>query len=98
MEGGIEGVAVGAILSDYQRVRVENICSRLGLVNFAPLWQKDQSQYLEDLEDVGIDSVIVKERFHTVYYMSEYIPVSHDLISFYLPREVCGVILEPPRE
>ena len=28
VEGGIEGVAVGAILSDYQRVRVENVCAR----------------------------------------------------------------------
>ena len=30
VEGGIEGVAVGAILSDYQRVRVENVCARYG--------------------------------------------------------------------
>ena len=63
MEYEIDAISCGALLSDYQRVRVENICSRLGLVNFAPLWQKDQSQYLEDLEAVGINSVIVKERF-----------------------------------
>jgi len=63
LEYEIDAISCGALLSDYQRVRVENICSRLGLVNFAPLWQKDQSQYLEDLEAVGIDSVIVKERF-----------------------------------
>ena len=31
VEGGIEGVAVGAILSDYQRVRVENVCARFVL-------------------------------------------------------------------
>ena len=60
IEYDIDAISCGALLSDYQRVRVENICSRLGLVNFAPLWQKDQSQYLEDLEAVGIDSVIVK--------------------------------------
>ena len=32
VEGGVEGVAVGAILSDYQRVRVENVCARYSFV------------------------------------------------------------------
>lgn len=36
------------------------MCSRLGLVNFAPLWRKDQNEYLADLEALEIDSIIVK--------------------------------------
>ena len=38
----IQGVSVGAILSSYQRTRVENICGRLGLVSLAFLWQRNQ--------------------------------------------------------
>ena len=39
---GVTGVAVGAILSDYQRVRVEAVCLRLGLTPLAYLWQRNQ--------------------------------------------------------
>ena len=31
MMQGLQGVAVGAIASDYQRLRVEAVCTRLGL-------------------------------------------------------------------
>jgi diphthine-ammonia ligase len=34
----IAAVCSGAIMSNYQRVRVENVCSRLQLVSLAPLW------------------------------------------------------------
>ena len=39
---GAEGVSVGAILSDYQRVRVESVCHRLQLTALAFLWRRDQ--------------------------------------------------------
>ena len=39
---------------------MENVCTRLNLINFAPLWQKDQNVYLGDLEALEIDSIIVK--------------------------------------
>ena len=35
----IGGVTCGALLSDYQRIRVESVCDRLSIVNLAPLWQ-----------------------------------------------------------
>ncbi len=38
-----EGVSVGAILSDYQRLRVEQVCSRLRLTPLAFLWRRDQA-------------------------------------------------------
>jgi hypothetical protein len=41
-ETGAVGVSAGAILSDYQRVRVESVCSRLGLTSLAFLWRRDQ--------------------------------------------------------
>lgn len=44
-----EAVSVGAILSDYQRVRVESICARLGLTVLAFLWRRDQSELLHEM-------------------------------------------------
>jgi diphthine-ammonia ligase len=43
-ETGAKGVSVGAILSDYQRVRVESVCIRLGLTPLAFLWRRDQAR------------------------------------------------------
>ena len=40
----VRGVAVGTILSDYQRVRVEHVCRQLGLVPLAYLWQREQKE------------------------------------------------------
>jgi len=56
----IEAVASGAILSDYQRVRVENVCQRLNLVSLAYLWRRDQSELLQEMIDCKIDAIIIK--------------------------------------
>ncbi|KAL4711110.1 hypothetical protein ACJJTC_009481, partial [Scirpophaga incertulas] len=45
----IEAVAVGAILSDYQRIRVENVCQRLSLVSLAYLWRRNQKELLSEM-------------------------------------------------
>uniref|UniRef100_A0A6I8PCM5 Diphthine--ammonia ligase n=1 Tax=Ornithorhynchus anatinus TaxID=9258 RepID=A0A6I8PCM5_ORNAN len=59
-EEDIEGVAVGAILSDYQRVRVEDVCTRLGLQPLAYLWQRNQQDLLREMISSGIRAVVVK--------------------------------------
>ncbi|XP_067638726.1 uncharacterized protein [Eurosta solidaginis] len=56
----VEAVAVGAILSDYQRVRVENVCSRLNLVSLAYLWRRDQSELLQEMIDCQVHAIIIK--------------------------------------
>lgn len=43
---GIGAVSSGAIASDYQRLRVEHVCSRLGLVSLAYMWHVPQRQLL----------------------------------------------------
>ncbi|KAG6440930.1 hypothetical protein O3G_MSEX001651 [Manduca sexta] len=59
-EMDIEAVAVGAILSDYQRVRVENVCRRLGLVSLAYLWRRNQKELLQEMIAGGIEAIIIK--------------------------------------
>ena len=56
----IRGVSTGAILSNYQRLRVENVCSRLGLVSLSYLWQLEQSALLRDMIESGLDAITVK--------------------------------------
>ncbi|MEK6964436.1 MAG: diphthine--ammonia ligase [Nanoarchaeota archaeon] len=51
----LDGVAVGALASDYQQERVNRICHELDLKCFAPLWHKDQAMLLRELILSGFD-------------------------------------------
>ena len=53
-------VSCGAVLSDYQRLRVENVCRRLKLTCLAPLWRLPQQQLVECMLADGVDAIIVK--------------------------------------
>lgn len=56
----LEGVSCGAILSHYQRTRVENVCDRLGLTSLTYLWQRDQRQLMAEMCQNDLDARIVK--------------------------------------
>lgn len=62
----VNAVSTGAILSDYQRTRVESVALRLGLTPLSYLWQYPhlppgtQTSLLEDMADVGQDARIIK--------------------------------------
>ncbi|KAK0158772.1 hypothetical protein PV328_009726 [Microctonus aethiopoides] len=56
----IDAVASGAILSDYQRIRVENVCSRLGLVSLAYLWRRNQDELLKEMIECSMNAVLIK--------------------------------------
>ena len=45
----VQAVASGAIFSNYQRLRVENCCQRLGLISLAYLWLRDQAALLDEM-------------------------------------------------
>uniref|UniRef100_A0A671K6L4 Diphthine--ammonia ligase n=1 Tax=Sinocyclocheilus anshuiensis TaxID=1608454 RepID=A0A671K6L4_9TELE len=56
----VEAVSVGAILSDYQRVRVENVCARLQLQPLAYLWRRDQAELLREIISSGLQALLIK--------------------------------------
>ncbi|CCH41684.1 putative ribonuclease [Wickerhamomyces ciferrii] len=56
----VEAVSVGAILSSYQRTRVENVCQRLGLTSLAFLWQRDQLELMTEMVESSMDARIIK--------------------------------------
>ncbi len=45
----IQGIVTGALYSEYQKSRIENICKKLKLKCMNPLWQKDEIDYLKEL-------------------------------------------------
>ncbi|KAH0541641.1 hypothetical protein FGG08_003872 [Glutinoglossum americanum] len=59
-------ISTGAILSDYQRTRVESVAVRLGLVPLSYLWQYPhlgcglETSLLDDMRAVGQDARIIK--------------------------------------
>ena len=51
----------GAILSTYQRTRVETCCQRLQLTSpRGCLWQRPQRQLLKDMSRSGLKAIVVK--------------------------------------
>ncbi|XP_073465984.1 diphthine--ammonia ligase isoform X1 [Aquarana catesbeiana] len=56
----VDAVSVGAILSDYQRVRVENVCQRLGLQPLAYLWRRKQEDLLDEMISSGLQAILIK--------------------------------------
>ncbi|EMG51008.1 DPH6 Diphthine--ammonia ligase [Candida maltosa Xu316] len=56
----IAGVSCGAILSHYQRTRVENVCDRLGLTSLTYLWQRDQYDLMQEMCQNQLDARIIK--------------------------------------
>lgn len=56
----LQAVVSGAVMSDYQRIRVENVCSRLGLTSISPLWRINQKDLLLEMKELGYQSVIIK--------------------------------------
>ena len=56
----VEAVSSGAVLSDYQRLRVEHVCDRLGLTSLAFMWRRPQQQLLRTMIGRDVDAIIVK--------------------------------------
>jgi len=55
-----EGLLSGAILSDYQRLRIEHVASQHQLVSVAPLWRRDARELFDSICALGIEAIIVK--------------------------------------
>ncbi|MFA5358102.1 MAG: diphthine--ammonia ligase [archaeon] len=56
----IKGITSGALFSEYQKSRVEKICAKLKLRSLAPLWHKNQLEYLKEIIATGFEIIITK--------------------------------------
>ena len=55
---GIDCVVTGAIASEYQKWRIENICYELALRSVTPLWRKDPEQLLAEQVTMGFEFIL----------------------------------------
>lgn len=57
-ENGIEGLVSGAVASEYQRTRLDNVCEELGIRSFAPLWHKNEEQLIREQVTSGFEFIL----------------------------------------
>lgn len=55
---GIEGVVAGALLSDYQRMRIALISEELGVKTYVPIWRRSQENYMRELVRTGFKVLV----------------------------------------
>lgn len=55
---GVDGIVSGALASEYQRRRLDQICQDIGIRSFAPLWHKDQRDYVREMVSEGFGVMI----------------------------------------
>lgn len=56
----VSAISCGALFSNYQRVRVEHVCSRLDLTPISFLWRIPQNLLLDAMIEDGLHAVLVK--------------------------------------
>ena len=54
----IDGVVHGGISSTFQKKKFENVCSKLDLVPFGPLWKSSPNEYMNNLLDSNFIFII----------------------------------------
>lgn len=55
----IEGVVAGALASQYQYERVNDLCNKLKIEAYTPLWKKDELEYINELIENKFKVIIV---------------------------------------
>jgi ABC transporter with metal-binding/Fe-S-binding domain ATP-binding protein len=56
----LAGVTAGAIESEFQTSRIQEMCDRLGIDLFAPLWQRDPEQLAAEMLEAGFEITILQ--------------------------------------
>jgi len=54
----VSGLVTGAVASDYQKTRFDNMCDTMGLKTYAPLWHKSPKILVEDLKKFGFRIIL----------------------------------------
>lgn len=55
----VDGVVTGAIMSQYQKKRIDRICQELNLKSIAPLWHENPQKLLTEMADLKFEVLIV---------------------------------------
>jgi len=77
-EYGVQGIVAGAIYSNYQRTRIDDLCKELGLKSLSPLWKKRPRDMLAEMVDCGfkvIMSAVAADGLGEEWLGKEFTPV-----------------------
>ncbi|KAG9075561.1 hypothetical protein FS749_012764 [Ceratobasidium sp. UAMH 11750] len=91
----VQGVSVGAILSNYQRVRVDHVCQRLSLTPLCYLWQRNQRELMSEMIKAGVEAILIKvagiglQERHLGKTLAQMEPTLHKLHGMY-GAHICG--------
>jgi len=55
----VEGIVSGGISSQYQKIRIETVCTKLRLKCITPLWHEDPLKLLKEVINLGFLAIIV---------------------------------------
>jgi diphthine-ammonia ligase len=55
----VDGVVTGAIMSQYQKKRIDKICQELNLKSIAPLWHENPQKLLAEMVDLNFEVLII---------------------------------------
>jgi len=55
----VDGVVTGAIMSQYQKKRIDRICQELNLKSIAPLWHENPQKLLAEIVKLNFEVLIV---------------------------------------
>jgi len=55
----INTIVSGALASNYQKSRIENICKKLNLKSINPLWHKNAEEYWNELFENGFEVMVI---------------------------------------
>ncbi len=56
---GVDSIFAGALASQYQKSRIDDLCSEIGLESKAPLWHWDPKDYMEKIIELGFEVIII---------------------------------------
>jgi diphthine-ammonia ligase len=56
---GVDGIVSGALASEYQRRRLDQICQDINIKSFAPLWHKNPRELIGEMVEEGFEIMIV---------------------------------------
>ena len=54
----VSGLVTGAVASDYQKSRFDNICDSVGMKTYSPLWHKNPKMLVCDLKRAGFRIIL----------------------------------------
>jgi len=57
--GKVDGITTGAVASNYQKTRIDDICKDLRLQSIAPFWSRDPETVLREMLAAGFEMIIV---------------------------------------